>query len=62
MANVKIKSKLTNESESKQTVPVKIFKITDIPDVMEKKVGQCQHVSCENGSMIHITKCHVKRS
>lgn len=37
MANVKIKSKLTNESESKQTVPVKIFKITDIPDVMEKK-------------------------
>ncbi|MFO3839843.1 DUF6402 family protein [Klebsiella grimontii] len=37
MSNVKIRSKLTSENENKQTVPVKIFKITDIPDVMEKK-------------------------
>ncbi|WP_336998681.1 DUF6402 family protein [Leclercia sp. M50] len=37
MANVKVKSKLTSENENKQTVPVKIFKITDIPDVMAKK-------------------------
>ncbi|HFT0829704.1 DUF6402 family protein [Klebsiella pneumoniae] len=37
METVKIKSKLTSQNENKQTVPVRIFKITDIPDVMERK-------------------------
>ncbi|WP_114191659.1 DUF6402 family protein [Edaphovirga cremea] len=37
MADVKIKSMLTDKSESQQKVPIKIFKITDIPGVMEKK-------------------------
>lgn len=37
MVDMKVKSKLTNQDENKETIPVKIFKITDIPDVMEKK-------------------------
>ncbi|EGL7019121.1 hypothetical protein IMT94_002946 [Salmonella enterica] len=37
MANVKVKSKLADKNESKEIIPVKIFKITDIPDVMDKK-------------------------
>ncbi len=37
MVNVKVKSKLTDKNESKEIIPVKIFKITDIPDVMDKK-------------------------
>ena len=37
MVDMKVKSKLTDQDENKQTIPVKIFKITDIPDVMEKK-------------------------
>ena len=37
MVDMKVKSKLTDQDENKETIPVKIFKITDIPDVMEKK-------------------------
>ncbi len=37
MVNMKVTSKLTEQNESKETIPVKIFKITDIPDVMDKK-------------------------
>ncbi|QBX80455.1 DUF6402 family protein [Citrobacter tructae] len=35
MVEIKVKSKLTNDKESQETVPVKVFKITDIPQVME---------------------------
>jgi hypothetical protein len=37
MVDMKVKSKLTNQDENKEIISVKIFKITDIPDVMEKK-------------------------
>lgn len=37
MVDMKVKSKLTNRDENKEIISVKIFKITDIPDVMEKK-------------------------
>lgn len=56
MADVKIKSMLTDKSESQQKVPIKIFKITDIPGVMEKKVGLSQLALCGNGSVIHFTR------
>ncbi|MFZ4833756.1 DUF6402 family protein [Rouxiella sp. Mn2063] len=36
MNALKVKSKMTNEKDNKQEVAVKLFKITDIPDVMEK--------------------------
>lgn len=37
MVNMKVKSKLTDKNENKEIIPVKVFKITDIPDVMDKK-------------------------
>lgn len=37
MVNMKVKSKLTDKNKSKEIIQVKIFKITDVPDVMEKK-------------------------
>ena len=37
MSETKIKAKLTNDKENQKTIPVKLFKITYIPDVMDKK-------------------------
>ncbi|MGE4802439.1 DUF6402 family protein [Yersinia hibernica] len=36
MGDLNVTSKLTDEKDSKQTIPIKVFKITDIPTVMDR--------------------------
>ncbi|EOV9671702.1 DUF6402 family protein [Cronobacter turicensis] len=35
MSEIKVKSSLTEQEDNQQKLPVRLFKITDIPDVME---------------------------